>query len=340
MPSIPNAKNFCGGNFQDWLEVNLIDKCNAHCSWCIEKPAWHPEYHAPWEVIADAAIDSKKSHIILLGGEPTLYTDIDKLTFKLASRRKHVVVTTNGSMLTPEYADENLFFVHAVNISVHSFNLMSNLDITGIKLEAKTLYDSIEELHKRQITVRMNCNCIKSHIDSVSRIKDYIIWARNLGADKVRFSELKQDDDGFVDLAAILDHKYGLNDNPFADGCNSDAILYGMPVNFRQMCGLQTNKRVKPEDPVQYSKQVLYYDGKIYDGWQVEEPKMLDTEIESILNKVKSGELAVEDAMNLIKNDPVLAGLISVQIDALKMENKKLKKSVKTVTVPSKGCQY
>ena len=35
--SIPNKLNFCGGNFQDWLEVMLTPACNGKCSWCIEK---------------------------------------------------------------------------------------------------------------------------------------------------------------------------------------------------------------------------------------------------------------------------------------------------------------
>jgi hypothetical protein len=34
------------------------------------------------------------------------------------------------------------------------------------------------------------------------------------------------------------------------------------------MCGLQTPHRKRPINPVQFEKEVLYYDGEIYCGWQ------------------------------------------------------------------------
>ena len=46
--SYPHEKNFCGGNFQDWLEVNLTPTCNGNCKWCVEKIGWQPKKHAPW----------------------------------------------------------------------------------------------------------------------------------------------------------------------------------------------------------------------------------------------------------------------------------------------------
>ena len=72
-----------------------------------------------------------------------------------------------------------------------------------------------------------------------------------------------------MDLSKVLKGKYGLNENPFKFGCNQDAVIDDMPVNFKQMCGLQTPQRVLPENPVLHKKEVLYYDGKIYEGWQL-----------------------------------------------------------------------
>lgn len=80
-----------------------------------------------------------------------------------------------------------------------------------------------------------------------------------------------------------------------------------MPVNFRQMCGLQTSKRKKPQNPMQYSKQVLYYNGKIYSGWQPKgEGKMKKKQsinkqkIKKIMEKVSEGKLSVDQATLLI----------------------------------------
>ncbi|MHA1185936.1 MAG: radical SAM protein [Candidatus Heimdallarchaeota archaeon] len=284
----PHPNNFCGNGFPDWLEVNLTKKCNANCTWCVEKRGWHPVDVADWEVIADAAIETGRKNIILLGGEPTLHPDFAKIAHRLASAGRRCWVTTNGSKLSPEWVKENMGGVYGVNISVHSYFMSENGRITGLFLGADNLRESITKLHAMGATVRMNCNCIKGHIDSVNQIRAYIAWAKKIGADKIRFVELKHDNDNFVDLAEIMDHKYGTNDNPFADGCNSDA---------RQMCGMQTRLRPCPSHPDIRPHPVLYYDGKLYDGWQqTKEADMTTKELIELLEEVRDGEVSVAEA--------------------------------------------
>lgn len=300
MIDIPNKKNFCGGAFPDWLEVNLTDKCNGSCAWCVDRGTWHPKYHAPWKTICNAAIESRKRNIILLGGEPTLHPDFSKIVVYLTVANRRVWVTTNGSQLSAEWALRNSY-LFGINISVHHYDLIKNREITGISLDAETLKSSIEILKNTdQTNVRFNCNCIKGFIDSAEEIRKYVRWAMAVGAEKVRFAELKNAEDDFVDLAKILNYKYGLNDNPFKDGCNSDAVVDGMLVNFRQMCGMQTRLRPCPENPQGVAKKVLYYDGIMYDGWQTEEPKMTEKEIENILDMVLKGEISKTAAKKLL----------------------------------------
>jgi pyruvate-formate lyase-activating enzyme len=302
-----NPNNFCGGNFQDWLEVNLIDKCNGNCSWCVEKRGFHPKYHAPYPVLASAAINSGKSNIILLGGEPTLYKDISPLIQELVRHNKKVYITTNGSLLTPQYVKDNLEGIAGANISIHHYDLDKNAEVTGIKLDARILSDSLRTMWNMAIGIRFNCNCIQGYIDSEKEIENYINWAKNLIVNKVRFAELKFDEDHFVDLAKIMDYKYGLNDNPFVCGCNQDAVINGMPVNFRQMCGLQTSLRPQHVNTERHPKTVLYYDGKIYDGWQIQkqakEKNMNTKELVKLLENVKNGEISVAEAAVIIRTE-------------------------------------
>lgn len=295
--TIPNNKNFCGGNFRDWLEVNLIDKCNAKCTWCIERNGYHPKYHAPWHVIAQKAIDTGKKNIILLGGEPLLYKDLSKLIVMLANNNRDVWITTNGSLLDPHDVSF-LRGIKGVNISIHSNNLNENKKITGVMIN-KGIGSVINGLHEINASVRFNCNCIKGYIDTVGKIEKYILWAKSYCVDKIRFAEIKMDDELFVDIAKVLNYKYGLNDNPFVLGCNSDAVIHGVPVNFRQMCGLQTSMRVLPNEPIQYPKEVLYYDGKIYAGWQTfnkMEADVTNKELVKILRSLEANEISSEEA--------------------------------------------
>jgi hypothetical protein len=268
----PNCNNACSGTqFQDWLEVNLTPVCNASCEWCVEKRGWHPQEKASWETIVEAAIQSGKKNIILLGGEPTLHKNLFDIIEKLVAANLNVWITTNGSMLTRGFA-EKLRGIKGVNISCHHYDLGMNEMVTGVMLSHNSLIDVIQMLHKNGAIVRMNCNCIEGYIDSKDDIQKYIRWAKSIGADGIRFAELKFSNE-FIDLAKVFKYQYGLNDNPFVEGCWKDTVIDDMPVNFRQMCGIQTSKRPMPENPEQVAKEVLYYDGKLYDGWQVPKEK-------------------------------------------------------------------
>jgi len=296
---LPNKHNWCGGNYSDWLEVMLTDKCNGKCSWCVEKSGYHPEYHASTDELISAITGYRPSRIktsdrvnvILLGGEPTLYKEIGILIEGIV-KYASVYVTTNGGMITSEYVDEKLSLITGLNISIHHYDLRKNEDITGILLNQDTLESAIARCRYYNIGVRINCNIISGHIDSESKILDFIQWARESGADKVRFAELKIDENNFADLAKTMNYKYGLNDDPFICGCNKDVVINDMPVNFRQMCGLQTTKRAKPTNPKSInSKKVLYYDGVFYDGWQTTREEVDDV-TEADIRKIIREELA------------------------------------------------
>ena len=307
---IPNCKNFCGGNFKDWLEVNLIKECNGKCSWCIEKDGWHPEEVAEWWKICAVALKTGKQNIILLGGEPTLHKNVREIVQMLSTAGRDVWITTNGSRLTEFFVSDNLVGIKGINISIHHYDLNVNKEITGIALYWEELEGAITELHRHKAFVRFNCNCVSGYIDSADEIRKYVAIAKETKADKIRFAELKHDDGGFVDLAKILNYKYGLNDNPFVDGCQSDTVIDGMPVNFRQMCGLQTSRRMKPEDPQQAMKEVLYYDGKIYKGWQTNKNenkngggKVRDRDLVKLLEQVADGKVSPAEAAFKIGKD-------------------------------------
>jgi organic radical activating enzyme len=303
----PHPQNFCGGNYQDWLEVLLTEHCNGHCVWCVEKHGFHPKYHAPWEEIVKMALETEKTNIMLLGGEPTLYEDLNHVIHALRQKNRKVYLTTNGSMLTPQFIEERLTELTGLNISIHHYKLPRNQKITGIALDYRTLSDSIERLQSYNIKVRLNCNLIKGQIDSRRQINAYILFAKILNITQIRFAELKLDEDHFVNLHTLFGDQFGLNEDPYHLGCNTTAIINDVEISFRQMCGFQIPCRPCPQNPKQYIKHVLYYDGQIYNGWQ-QQTKEMNTmnsknkkEIAAILQQIKDQVLTVEEGNKKIE---------------------------------------
>ena len=201
--AIPHKSNFCGGNFQDWLEVYLYPNCNGRCKWCIDKHGYRPkDFATPYE-ICQAALESGAKNVILLGGEPTLYPHLQELIDNLTGAADiNVFITTNGSTLDESFINENLAGLTGINISIHDYLLTQNAEITGIKLYDNQLITSILDLKNLNpnISVRFNCNIISGHVDRRSRINAYIRFAKTMGADSVRFAELKGENGEFVSL--------------------------------------------------------------------------------------------------------------------------------------------
>lgn len=300
----PNVRNACSGRYKDWLEINLTPHCNARCEWCVERRGWHPASIAAWQDLVAAAIASGATTVILLGGEPTIHPNFHEIVKALAGNVR-VWVTTNGSRLTSEWVRENLAGVNGVNVSVHSDDMEENKEITGLLMSPGVLSSAIAELKSLKARVRLNCNCISGYIDNTARAMRYIAWAKQVGASSVRFAELKFDEVRFVSLCKMFPNEPSLNEDPFQFGCSHDTVIDGLPVNFRQMCGLQTVLRPYPVNPEFGTPGgVLYYDGRIYNGWQVQqEERMKREEIEKILQDVKDGKVTPEDAAKRIKPD-------------------------------------
>lgn len=305
----PHPSNVCGGNYSDWIEVNLTDKCNGKCSWCVEKQGWHPKKHVGWKELVNVILSTGKKNVILLGGEPTLYPFLNEIITELHRNKRKVWITTNGSNLK-KLINIHYFLLSGINISIHHYDLNKNFEITGIHVSEEDIRFAVGLAKLSNTKLRLNCNTIKGYIDSKTAIKKYITFAKKLGVRYIRFAELKGDNEHFVNIPKIFDYGFGLTENPFEFGCSKDAIINGVNINFRIMCGIQTSMRPAPVNPIQTSKITVYYDGKIYDGWQMKDSKKKEkdplepttdiNEIVKILKKVKKNKIDVNDAIPLL----------------------------------------
>lgn len=301
------ACRYCTEKDSDWLEVLLTNECNGTCSWCVEKNGWHPKKRATTDAMIAAMIRSGKKNILLLGGEPTFHPDIHRIIRELVVAGLKTILTTNGTHLTRDFVRYVLHGVAQVNISIHASSLAKNERITGIPLNGDDLLEAVAELHNQGAKVRLNCNCIRGHIDTAEELEHYIRWAKTLGVDSIRFAELSGDTDLFVDLAKITDLLDPLSDDPWADGCVRNTVIDGMPVYFKQLCGFQTRNRPWPDDDPSkiVRRPVLYYDGNLYLGWQRKESHMCNSGDDRAVTRAEFNTL-------MKKLDEVTAGVAAL----------------------------
>lgn len=296
----PHPNNACAAAYTDWLEVHLLPECNAKCVWCVESDGFCPDEKAEWTDLVVAIKEHDATNIILLGGEPTLHPNVGDIIDALSEYGKKVWLTTNGSMLTPVFVRQKLRNLTGLNISIHHHE--RNHEITGIDLDFDNMVESIEVLHDYEVEIRLNCNCIKGYIDSARAMRQFVTYAFGLGADKVRFAELKVADGDFIDLIELCqDLGHTLPDEPYTGGCSTDIKIGCMPVNIRTMCGFQTPHRSKPVNPVQHCKDVMYRDGQLYNGWQKLAGKSLNAyELTELFRQVANGEIAADQAAEIV----------------------------------------
>lgn len=130
-----------GENIVKHIEINLADHCNLNCKCCSHFSAlFEPHFPSVDELVADIMQLKKKfSHILnfyLMGGEPLLNKEIDKIIVKVRELLplSKIVIVTNGILLTK--LDKAIFSIikeNNIHIDISEYTPTKKL-IPSIKL--------------------------------------------------------------------------------------------------------------------------------------------------------------------------------------------------------------
>ena len=324
---ICNPKNPCSGKYGKCLDFKLTNSCNNKCPFCIEEGGFSPETILKPEDFADIINKQDIKTLLILGGEPLLYPDLVRLLSLLRSDI-NVVLTTNGSLLTPRKAEILSPYIKAINISIHHADLKMHDKLTNGVLNYSTLQDSIKTFGPNK--VRINCNLVKGYVDSISQVNLMYALARSLKVKKIRFAELQYFPDLFVDAKTIFTTT---PEEPFEGGCENKIIEPGLNVTLRVTCGIVNPKKPCVTDPKnkRACTKVLYSNGELSEGWKkknnkfgfIEHHKTVLTkdEIEDLTEKqpeVKPSDISIpgESVMSRYAGDPVPDPNYSVPVDS------------------------
>ena len=190
--------------------IDIHPACNASCPFCIAPTRGRksgPQFFDGMKFALDFT-EKINGTIQIVGGEPL----ISKRLIPLLEMVSHygirrTVLNTNGSYLSDSIIDKFLDAgVTHVNISRHHYDESSNQEIMEIRPEIGNdkLAKSISSIIKSGISLRLQCNLIKGHIDSVDKMIAYLDWCNKLGAERVSFSQ--------VFLLGLFDYSVFSND--------------------------------------------------------------------------------------------------------------------------------
>jgi MoaA/NifB/PqqE/SkfB family radical SAM enzyme len=150
-----------------WAQLNITHRCNLDCAYCSEYD--NSKDHVP---LADlmARIDKVKQlgalHTDLIGGEPMLHPDLDRIMRHVIARGMTTGMTTNAFLLTEERLRQLIDAgMGRIQISVDALRPKP-----GIPKSLKTLRKKIELVARHPIWFRVNTVICDDTIDEVEDV--------------------------------------------------------------------------------------------------------------------------------------------------------------------------
>lgn len=159
-----------------YLSIVVTNNCQCKCVYCINSETDHR-----FELPIDKAITNIKSLVekynikeaILLGGEPTLHSNLFKLLKRLRTEAglQTIRITTNGIKLShnPDFIEKLVnkdYGIQGLNISFHNADFISYSELKNICHFVKKFNPNIK--------IRINTNIWKGNLDTIPSLKSFI----------------------------------------------------------------------------------------------------------------------------------------------------------------------
>lgn len=260
-----NPNNSCVDCKNNGVNIKITNSCNCDCDFCIEKGGLETEVK-PVETLIEATNLLDFESVLILGGEPLIYPHLEQ--YLKGIKNKRIYLTTNGTLLTDEMAEMLSKYLTAINISIHHYTEEENRRVyKNPNYTFDNIRSAIKIFNKHKIPVRINANLVKGVLDTKEKVTSMIYFARFLGASSIRFAEMQNCEDLWVDSAKLFK---GLPQDPYVDGC--EQVVYeneDFRATVKMTCGFVNSIKERPNDPTrkQTTRKVIYPDGEILDGW-------------------------------------------------------------------------
>ncbi len=195
----PCPDNVCGRSY-NLLNIKLLNSCNGKCSFCIAAGTPYHKSSAAKDFIETANSMKEFSKVDVLGGEPTLFTDLVEVVKGIRPYKKEIGIISNGSNIG--VIKDCLPYIDTVTLSIHSFDYSKNS--TGIIINEKELKDM--NRIKGNVEVIAAVVVTKETVSNLKEIKEYAKKAKKLGFSAIKLMELVTSNENidFIDLQDLL----------------------------------------------------------------------------------------------------------------------------------------
>lgn len=160
----------------------LTPMCNFACKMCYVRKTAAEVKASPrsmmtldqWLQIAKDACDAGLLHLLLTGGEPTIWPDFWELYEKLSHMGLLISINTNGSMLDKKAIDKLVKNPpRRVNITLYGASDETYEKLCGTKNVFSRVDFAINELKKAGIQLKLNCSLTPYNVCDLEKLVSY-----------------------------------------------------------------------------------------------------------------------------------------------------------------------
>lgn len=174
-----------------YVEIGPINRCNYRCSFCaLDYTGYRGEQLATallQRTVEEMAGTGVKSIMFAGAGEPLLHPNITEIVSHTAANGLDVAITTNGALLTPEYARHLLPSLSWIRISCNAgtageYAAVHGCDDTMFEKVLANLAGAVTVKREQELGVTIGVQCVLLG-ENLDHIQDLAVTLKRIGVD-------------------------------------------------------------------------------------------------------------------------------------------------------------
>ena len=169
------------------IDINLTSKCNCECKYCFAEKGKQQLSISQIEEMFKDGVELKTKQVVLSGGEPLLYDDLEKVLELSEEYGYFTILLTNGIVI-----NKDIITIIKKHISVVRMTLDSPIEIDFDKIKGEGAYKKFINtlILFKENDIRINLSVPISGRETEEFIEEVVCFCKKYGVFSVRFSPI------------------------------------------------------------------------------------------------------------------------------------------------------